>query len=264
MLTIYSMITTGKQLRVKVAMIQVSSCLRQEKRAGVPQAEYVHSTLLQNGLTQANAPKNGGHCQPKLFHHPHEPEIGHFELANFKTLQSLIEEKKIDCEFVVQPGVHVMYDSEYMTGIELALLIIQNTAPELAKMMRLVTKNSELEALRIPTAAGAVVTSVAARMWPYKFVSRILEDLLLSHELSGTFNLQTLTPVEGLASDENERWVVKTPRGSIVASKVILATNAYTSHLLPKFADLIVPVRGQMSALVPFPSLAGANRLKTR
>ena len=150
-----------------------------------------------------------------------------------------------------------------MTDIELALLTIQNTAPELARMMRLVTKKSELESLRIPTAVGAVVTSIAARMWPYKFVSRILEDLLLSSNLSGTFNLQTLTPVESVTPSTGDRWTIKTSRGSIIASKVVLATNAYTSHLLPNFADLIVPARGQMSALVPFQSVGGTNRLKT-
>ena len=42
-----------------------------------------------------------------------------------------------------------------------------------------------------------------------------------------------------------------TPRGSIATGTVILATNAYTSALVPSFSDLIVPVRGHMSALLP-------------
>ena len=131
--------------------------------------------------------------------------------------------------------------------------------------MRLVTKKSELESLRIPTAVGAVVTSIAARMWPYKFVSRILEDLLLAspEKLNGTFNLQTLTPVTSLnPTSTGDQWTVSTSRGTIAASKVILATNAYTSHLLPVYSDLIVPCRGQMSALIPKPSISGSNRLR--
>ena len=208
-------------------------------------------------------PQNGGHCQPILFEHPHDPSIGHFELANFHTLENIISSKGIDCEFAVQPGVRAIYDSGHLTDVELAFLTCQETAPEIAEMMRLVTKKDELEKLRIPTAIGAVVTSVAARMWPYKFVSRVLEDLLTSTELVGSFNLQTLTPVECIAPYYGDRWTVKTSRGCIVANKVVLATNAYTSHLLPEFADLIVPCRGQMSALVPLPSLSGDMRLKT-
>lgn len=132
--------------------------------------------------------------------------------------------------------------------------------------MRVVTSKSELEALRIPTALGALVTDIAARMWPYKFVSHILESLLKDTKLKGTFNLQTLTPATSIEHHPNRKgqWIVSTPRGNIVAAKVIFATNAYTSHLIPSFAPLIVPVRGQMSALKPLPSVDGdKDRLKT-
>jgi len=143
---------------------------------------------------------------------------------------------------------------------------MKTTAPDLSKLMKLVTDPSELAHYRIPTAQGAVVTSLAARMWPYKFVSRILEDLLTTSDLRGSFNLQTLTPAQSLrpSSTKEDTWTVRTPRGDIAARRVVLATNAYTSHLLPEFADLIVPCRGQMSALEPLPSVAGdENRLKT-
>jgi glycine/D-amino acid oxidase-like deaminating enzyme len=136
----------------------------------------------------------------------------------------------------------------------------------LAAHCRLVTDASELKDLRIPTALGAIVTDIAARVWPYKFVSHILEKLLTSSDLPGSFNLQTHTAVTSLkpASSPSSRggWEVVTPRGSIIAQKVVLATNAYTSFLLNDYADLIVPVRGQMSALLPPPQLAGENRLQ--
>ncbi|KAK4542445.1 hypothetical protein LTR36_006697 [Oleoguttula mirabilis] len=216
--------------------------------------------------------RNGGHCQPLLFESPHDPSIGHFELANFRALQTLIKEKDIDCEFVAQPGVRAIYSQHHLDEAESALGIMKHTAPELAQMMKLVTDKEGLAKYRIPTATGAVVTEVAARMWPYKFVSRILEDLLTATDLAGTFNLQTLTPVTALAQSQptdddphhhQRTWTVTTPRGAITAHKVVLATNAYTSHLLPTFADLIVPCRGQMSALKPLPSLRGEGRLAT-
>lgn len=215
-------------------------------------------------LDCSDTPQNGGHCQPILFEHPHDPSIGHFELRNFHTLQDLIKEKNIDCEFVAQPGVRAIYSRGHFNDTELALSVMKDTAPELASMMRLVNNRDELNSLRIPSALGAVVTDIAARMWPYKFVSRILEDLITSTKLRGTFNLQTLTPVDKISkSDSSDHVIVKTERGNVKAKKVVLATNAYTSHLLHEFADLIVPCRGQMSALIPFPSVAGEDRLKT-
>ncbi|KAK4561505.1 hypothetical protein LTR86_004823 [Recurvomyces mirabilis] len=212
--------------------------------------------------------RNGGHCQPLLIENPHDPSIGHFELKNFRTLQNLIKEKDIDCEFVEQPGVRGIYSLHHLREAEEALKRMETTAPELGAMMRIVRDKAELRKLRIPTAEGAVVTKVAARLWPYKFVARILEDLLTSTTLSGTFNLQTLTPALALLSPAQTgtaSWTIKTERGDISANKVILATNAYTSHLLPlQFTNLILPCRGQMSALHPLPSLTGpSSRLKT-
>lgn len=135
----------------------------------------------------------------------------------------------------------------------------------MAQLTRITRDETELAALRVPGALGAVVTNVAARMWPYKFVSRILEDLLTASCLpGGDFNLQTLTPVTALdRGSSGSDWQVATDRGTITAPKVVLATNAYTSHLLPALSDLIVPVRGQMSALQPLPSLQGPDRLHT-
>lgn len=213
--------------------------------------------------------QNGGHCQPLLLEHPEDPSIPAFELANFHTLHRLTQTKAIDCEFVPQPGVRAIYSLSNLHATELALHTLQSTAPEMAKLTRITRDEDELARLRVPGALGAVITSLAARMWPYKLVARILEDLLTTSELpGGTFNLQTLTPVTSLtraepSSSSDGGWHVTTARGTIVADKVILSTNAYTSHLLPTLSDLIVPVRGQMSALHPLPSLSGENRLQT-
>ncbi|KAF2207062.1 hypothetical protein CERZMDRAFT_88824 [Cercospora zeae-maydis SCOH1-5] len=206
--------------------------------------------------------RNGGHCQPIFFEHPNNPEVGRFELSNFKALHHIITDKSIDCEFVSQPGVRAIYAKQHLQTIEQALDTLKTTAPDLASMMRMVTSKEELAELRLPTALGAVVTDVAARMWPYKFVCRILEHLLTSPHLDGLFNLQTLTPVTSITL-QAERAEVHTTRGTVHASKVVLATNAYTSHLLPGFKDLIVPCRGQMSSLIPLPSVSRENRLKT-
>lgn len=198
-----------------------------------------------------------------LFEHPHDPSIPHFELANYHALADHIKAKFIDCEWVAQPAIRALYERGQMNAIELSLYQIQQTSPDLAERVRLVTTKSELEQLRIPTALGAVVTDIAARMWPYKFVARILEDLIKDPDLHDNFNLQCLTPVKAIAPGEHNGWKIETDRGNIAASKVILATNAYTSHLVPSFADLIVPCRGQMSALLPDSTLAEENRLET-
>lgn len=144
--------------------------------------------------------------------------------------------------------------------------------PELGKQVHIVRPGDtepgyNFKDLRLgETCVGAIVEKNAASLWPYKLVCWVLETLLRdfpvrkgpgsSESSSGrpTFNIQTLTPCTSLTPSKagsGMGWVLTTPRGNIHADEVLLCTNAYTSHLLPSFTDLIVPVRGQMSALNP-------------
>lgn len=137
---------------------------------------------------------------------------------------------------------------------------LEKTHPEIAAQLEVVrpsessssaTEKDTLASLRVPTAHGVIIQKKAASLWPYKLVAWILERLLSKYPAPG-FNLQTNTPVTSVERHESGTgWVVTTPRGDIRTRQVLLATNAYTSHLLPAFADLIVPVRGQIGALLP-------------
>lgn len=108
------------------------------------------------------------------------------------------------------------------------------------------TKPEDLTALRLLNSAGAVQQKEAAKLWPYKLVAWVLEQLVGNG--SGKFNLQTNTPVTSLERVKKS-WVLHTPRGKVMAKDVLLTTNAYTSHLLPSMKNLIYPVRGQVSAV---------------
>ena len=129
------------------------------------------------------------------------------------------------------------------------------TDPGVVKQSKVINKDStspSLKDLRIPSAAGAIIQMPAASLWPYKLVAWILENLLSMNASSGpSFNLQTNTPATHLQKTTDGPWIVHTSRGMIAAKNVLLTTNAYTSYLLPAFSDLIVPVRGEMSSLLP-------------
>ncbi len=217
--------------------------------------------------------RNGGHCQPILYEHPDDPSIPRFELANFLALQALIAELEIDCEFYEQHTVHALYSEGDLAAARKSLAALGSADPGLAHRVRLVTETSELRCLRVPTAVGAIVTNIAGRLWPYKFVAGILERLLTRAAPAGSrvFNLQTNTTVTSVTRADDPAgqptepavWKVATPRGSIATPHVVLATNAYTSALLPDFKDLIVPCRGQMSSLTPPTHISGPTRLPT-
>ncbi|KAF4548786.1 Hypothetical protein D9617_25g061160 [Elsinoe fawcettii] len=278
---------TTRELPEKVDIVVIG--------AGISGASIVHNLLepyRQHDQSEANtkAPsvllldarevcwgatgRNGGHCQPLLFTHPDDPSIGHFELAGHRSLarmagvqlqddDSPAPRKTFPCEFVTQPGIQALYTKDTTSLVEDQLKTLTEKDPALASHCTYVTDKAQLARLRIPDAAAALVTDLAARCWPYKFVSGVIEDLVLDEALEGRFNLQTWTPVTAITKSDTDTWTVKTERGSVAAKQVILSTNGYTSALLPEFTDLIVPCRAQMSAILPPSELAGEDRLKT-
>jgi glycine/D-amino acid oxidase-like deaminating enzyme len=124
---------------------------------------------------------------------------------------------------------------------------LKEIAPEIARHVTIIKDKEELKKHRVaPDCVGATLSEGAASLWPYKLVTFVLKKLIKT----GRLNLQTKTPVTEITSSDGMH-TLHTPRGTISSKTVILATNGYTSAILPNFADLIVPCRGEMSALFP-------------
>ncbi|KAK1971729.1 FAD dependent oxidoreductase [Colletotrichum sublineola] len=208
--------------------------------------------------------RNGGHCQPMAYNP--NTAIADFELRNYAHLADLVAANAIPCDWVPLRGVHALLTPDLVAAAKQRIAALP---PHLAGLVRLVTDPEELKSMKVPRAVGAVVQERAASVWPYKLVAWIFEDLLRrfgprpgaeAQPEDVWFNIQTNTPVTRLqnlpgssvASGEAS-WVIHTDRGQVAAKKVLLACNAYMSRLLPSFADLIVPVRGQVAALLPDP-----------
>ncbi|KKY19591.1 putative fad dependent oxidoreductase [Diplodia seriata] len=186
-------------------------------------------------------------------------DVTQFEVLNYNAVKAYIEENDVPCEWRSLDGCRGYYSADMFSVAQAEVAALQDKDPELGKLVRVVTDKDELAAHRISKAVGCTLTSAAASLWPYKLVTFILEKLVKA----GRLNLQTNTPVESISStgtdaasssSSSHPRTLHTPRGAIRARTVILATNGYTSHLLPNFADLIVPVRGEMSSLLPPPN----------
>lgn len=75
---------------------------------------------------------------------------------------------------------------------------------------------------------------------------------MFSKAIEQGVNLQTNTPVQSVSSgpDATGRWILKTSRGVVKAKQVVMATNAYTSALLPEYTNKIIPYRAVCSHIV--------------
>lgn len=203
------------------------------------------------------ASKNGGHLQPLLY--DTTPEIALFEIENCKTVAAFIEKNGIDCEFRAVSACRSFWTPSLLADAKAAVDRLQSDAPDLAQRITWVKNQAGMEQAQLrATCEGATITDGAASLWPYKYVSWIVRHLVEQKKL----NLQTHTAVlqvEPLTDQQESqgRYRVYTERGTITAQHVLLATNAYTSHLLPRMAPLIIPIRETMTALLPPESLSG-------
>jgi glycine/D-amino acid oxidase-like deaminating enzyme len=66
--------------------------------------------------------------------------------------------------------------------------------------------------------------------------------------------LYTETLVQSISPGSTGPTTVSTSRGTIKASKVVFATNGYSTALLPQYTRVICPVKGQASHLSPDPA----------
>lgn len=134
-----------------------------------------------------------------------------------------------------------------MEEAEKEVAYLKKIAPEIADHVTIIKDKEGLSKHKVSSdCLGITISRGAGSLWPYKLVTHVLEKLVKD----GNLNLQTKTPVTQISSSESKH-TLHTDRGTISAKTIILATNAYTSAILPHFADLIVPVRGEMSALNP-------------
>ncbi|KAH7121643.1 FAD dependent oxidoreductase [Dactylonectria macrodidyma] len=99
----------------------------------------------------------------------------------------------------------------------------------------------------------------AGALWPYRLITILQKRLLESY--AKRFTIETNTPVHAITHEKSESepgYVLKTPRGSIRAKKIIHCTNGYSSHLLPSLTGKLYPLRGTVTVQDPgasFPSL---------
>lgn len=187
-------------------------------------------------------------------------------MRNYLALQDLVRSNNIACDWVDLSVVHGYMQKSIFDEAVAEYQSHQKANPEISKLVTVVMKDStspSLADLRVSNAYGAIVQKHASSVWPYKLICWMLENLLNLNQDGKklAFNLQTNTPATNLQKT-HEGWIVHTPRGMISAKKVLLATNAYTSFLLPEFSDIIVPVRGEMSSLIPPKDMKPGNENK--
>lgn len=176
-------------------------------------------------------------------------KIARMEWANIVATHDFAREHGIDCASTRCETVDIIYSR---THLELGITAVERMRQTMgeddpAAKYKVWTAEEARQKFRTPDALGAFQYS-AGSLSAYAFTIGVLK-LALAKGL----NLQTSTAAQYIARPFGSRsgWTVATPRGSIVTSNLVLATNGYTAHLLPQMQGLIVPLHGQVVAQRP-------------
>jgi glycine/D-amino acid oxidase-like deaminating enzyme len=150
-------------------------------------------------------------------------------LANSQRMLGIVAREKIDCDLSSSGWLRVAYSKAEEQALE----------REVALGRSLGLKMSVISAAEIKQRFGIDA----------KFSGRLAEDNGNYHPLKFVIGemqaalkkgaeLYTRTGVDALTQLADGRFALQTPRGTIVAKQVIMATNAFTSKVLPELKDV--------------------------
>lgn len=217
---------------------------------GIPSVVLLEARDLCSGATA----RNGGHAKVKTATlaglKSGSGEGGRNELAVFvdsviRELAGVIGDEAglgAECEFELRRSFDVFQDEAELAPIKAAYDEAQKRGETWARERSYVAGEMAENVTGIKGAIGAFSVPCAS-FWPYKFVTGLLSRLVA--RFPGNLNVQTHTAVTGLhEQSDGTGSILTTPRGTLRASKVVLATNAWTAGILPHFKDTITPVKG--------------------
>ncbi|ODV97473.1 hypothetical protein PACTADRAFT_139443 [Pachysolen tannophilus NRRL Y-2460] len=199
--------------------------------------------------------RNGGHIKPdnyrgylrhaKNFGTSNAAQLINFENKNFKEIAKLVSKENIACDLVLTRAVDVdMTPEEQQKTVDGYSAMMKNSSVENKEDIQIHFGETAKIISKVPD-AETCITYPAGQIWPYKFVVALLQICIKKG-----MNLQSNTMVIKTSKLNNDKFLVKTSRGDILADKIVIATNAYTKAIAPEFDGKIFPIKGTCTHIV--------------
>ena len=223
------------------------------------QAESPSSVVILEAreLCSGATARNGGHSKIKLSTLASQipvmgpggvDELHAFVQGVIANLKQVAEDEELDCELEIRRSFDVQLDSKDSASLKEVYQSSRKAGHTWTKDVGFALAEYVEQVTSIKGAKSAESVPCCS-LWPYKFVTQLVDRLVSRYP--ERINIQTTTPVTATSVLPDGKNSITTPRGVLQARKVIFATNAYTAGLLPQFKDVIVPIRGMATHIVP-------------
>ncbi|HEV2438995.1 MAG TPA: FAD-binding oxidoreductase [bacterium] len=149
-------------------------------------------------------------------------------------VETLVRIERIDCDFSRAGRLGVAFRPSHHAHQRATQRLL---AEQFGHEMTLISPAGLRAELGSTYYHGGLVDPLSAGLHPGKFVRGLAE----AAERAGA-RLHEITTVTGVRRGPNARYRVQTPRGSLSARQVLLATDAYTTGIFPKLRRRMVIV----------------------
>jgi len=207
---------------------------------------------------------NGGQINPGLKHDPDQieadfgPELGghmiEFAYGTTNFTLDLIRRYQIPCEARQNGTLRAAYNEAGAAGIKAtAEQCIRRGMP---------VKLLERDEIRAMTGSDrylcAMLDARGGDLHPLSYVRGLARAAI-----SAGASVHGETPALSLSAD-GSRWRITTPRATVTAEKVLLATNGFTDDLWPALRKTIVPVFSSIAATAPLSDAVAQSIMPSR
>lgn len=163
----------------------------------------------------------------------------------FTHIENIIIENKIACGWTKSGYFLGAWSQSHFDAMAKKINFLNEEAQSGAV---LVPRKSQREEIGSDYYFGGMAVARAAHLHPALYFKGLLE---LAQKAG--ISIASNTPVIGLTQDNDSTWQVKTPRSTIRAGNVIIATNGYTGDVTPELKRRVVPVGSYIIATEELP-----------
>jgi len=152
-----------------------------------------------------------------------------FGHKNANRMARTIEKEKIDCDYSPSGWLRTALNEREARAFEAEAKLAGKAGAKVE-----ILSGPEIEArYKFPAKHAGRLVTANGNYHPFKLVNGELQKAL-----DRGVELYTRTPVKRVRSLEDDVHMVETPKGTIRAKRVIVATNAFTSQIFPELADV--------------------------
>ena len=182
-------------------------------------------------------------------------ELFDVSLASMSSLESLLRDEAIDCEYDRTGHVQAAWKPAHFDAFrdEQQLLARVFNHP-----VTLVSRADQAAELGSAIYHGLLVDERSAALNPAKYVQGLVRAVVRAGA-----TIHEHTAVVGLTRSAGN-WIVQTARGEIRAADLLIATNGYTSAVTPALQRRLVPIGSYIVVTEPLPEATARQLIPRR